>query len=224
MNDIIKTLAILIVFIAVGLSCSSISGNETKDDSETKEQKMAVIDYENLEKAYFAGGCFWCMQPPFDRLEGVVETWVGYSGGTEKDPTYNQVASGQTSHAEAIEVVYDPEKISYEKILETFWINVDPTQANGQFADKGRQYRAAIFYVGEPQKKKAEASIKELEESGKFNNPIVTIVEEFKTFYRGEDYHQKYYEKNPIHYNLYKKGSGREGYIKKTWKDGFPDD
>ena len=109
-------------------------------------------------------------------------------------------------------------------LLERFWININPTQENGQFADKGRQYRTAIFYVDESQKEKAQASKKELVESGKFSDPIVTIIEEFKTFYRGEDYHQKYYKKNPMHYNLYKKGSGRESYIKKTWKDGFPED
>lgn len=222
MNDIIKTLLILIIFVVIGLACSSFSGNETKDNTKIKKQNITEVDYSKVKKAYFAGGCFWCMQPPFDSLPGVIETWVGYSGGTEKDPTYNQVASGQTSHAEAIEVVYDPEKISYDELLERFWVNVDPTQANGQFADKGRQYRTAIFYIGESQKEKAEASKKDLGNSGKFKEPIVTIVEEFKTFYRAEDYHQKYYKKNPIHYNLYKKGSGREGFIKRTWKDYKP--
>ena len=177
-----------------------------------------MTEYINsYEKATFAGGCFWCMQPPFDRLKGVVETVVGYSGGVEVDPTYEKVASGQTSHAEVVQVVYDPNVIDYGKLLETFWINIDPTQKNGQFADKGRQYRTAIFFHNENQKDEALKSKKSLEDSGKFKKTIVTIIEPFKSFYRAEEYHQKYYEKNSIHYNLYKKGSGREGYIKRTW-------
>ena len=169
------------------------------------------------EKAVFAGGCFWCMQPPFDRLEGVIRTTVGYSGGDEVNPKYQEVAYGMTGHYEAIEVVYDPEKISYEKLLEVFWINIDPTQEDGQFADKGQHYMTAIIYCTEEQRKIAEKSKKELQNSGKFQKSIVTSIEKFKSFYKAEDYHQNYYEKNPIHYNMYKKGSGREGFIKRTW-------
>ena len=168
-------------------------------------------------EATFAGGCFWCMQPPFDSLTGVVETVVGYSGGKEENPTYEQVWQGRTGHAEAIRVVYDPEKIGYGTLLETFWINIDPTQEDGQFADRGRHYRTAIFYHDDSQKEEALLSKKKLEESGKFKKPIVTSVEKFVSFYRAEEYHQKYYEKNPIHYGSYKKGSGREGFIKRTW-------
>lgn len=211
----------LIVLIPVLLIFSVLFNNNnisSKEKSKTDKQETVMAEnYDDFMKATFAGGCFWCMQPPFDRLEGVVKTTVGYSGGVEKDPTYQQVASGQTSHTESIEVIYDPEKIGYEKLLETFWINIDPTQANGQFADKGAQYRTAIFYHNDEQKEKAFASKKELEDSGKFKEPIVTIIEPIKNFYEAEEYHQNYYEKNPIHYNMYKKGSGREGYIKRTW-------
>ena len=138
-------------------------------------------------EATFAGGCFWCMQPPFDSLTGVVETVVGYSGGKEKNPTYEQVWQGKTGHAEAIRVVYDPAKIDYETLLETFWINIDPTQEDGQFADRGRHYRTAIFYHDDSQKEKALLSKKRLGESGKFKKPIVTSVEKFVSFYRAEE-------------------------------------
>ena len=168
-------------------------------------------------EATFAGGCFWCMEPPFDSLSGVVETVVGYSGGKEENPTYEQVWQGRTGHAEAIRVVYDPAKIDYETLLETFWINIDPTQVEGQFADRGRHYRTAIFYHNDLQKEKALLSKKKLEESGKFKKPIVTSVEKFVSFYRAEEYHQDYYKKNPIHYGNYKIGSGRADFIKRTW-------
>lgn len=168
-------------------------------------------------EATFAGGCFWCMEPPFDSLSGVVETVVGYSGGKEKNPTYEQVWQGRTGHAEAIRVVYDPAKIDYETLLETFWINIDPTQVDGQFADRGRHYRTAIFYHDDSQKEKALLSKKKLEESGKFKKPIVTSVEKLVSFYRAEEYHQNYYQKNPIHYGNYKIGSGRAGFIERTW-------
>ncbi|NIP31159.1 MAG: peptide-methionine (S)-S-oxide reductase MsrA [Candidatus Dadabacteria bacterium] len=215
MFKIIKLLLLVILVFSVTWTVNNLSSKEYSKKEE-KELKMTDIN-NNYEKATFAGGCFWCMQPPFDRLEGVVKTTVGYSGGLEINPTYHEVASGRTSHAEAIEVIFDSEKISYEKLLETFWMNIDPTQANGQFADRGSQYRTAIFYHSEDQKEKALASKKKLEESGKFKDPIVTIIEPFKSFYVAEEYHQKYYQKNPVHYNGYKKGSGREGYIKKTW-------
>lgn len=169
------------------------------------------------EVATFAGGCFWCMQPPYERIEGVISTTVGYSGGKEKDPTYEQVASGMTGHAEALQVVYDPDIVSYGKLLEVFWMNIDPTQPNGQFADRGRQYRTAIFYHDGEQKRLAQESKEQMEKSGKFEGPIVTSVEPYMNFYKAEDYHQMYFEKNPVHYNAYKRGSGREGYLKMKW-------
>lgn len=169
------------------------------------------------EKATFAGGCFWCMQPPFDSLEGVVKTTVGYTGGTEKDPTYKEVSYGKTGHAESIEIIYDPKKITYEKLLEVFWMNIDPTDSGGQFVDRGRQYRPAIFYHGEAQKKAAEASKDRLAESGRFDKPIVVEIVEAAEFYPAEDYHQKFYQKSPARYKSYRSGSGRDQFIEEYW-------
>ena len=203
----------------MGLTIWLMSGNaksDTNTDNMNKE-KVMTIDREKYSVATVAGGCFWCMEPPFERLDGVVSVDSGYSGGTEVNPTYQQVASGMTSHTEAVEILFDPEKISYEKILDVFWMNIDPTQVDGQFADRGKQYRTAIFYHNEEQKQQAEASKKKLEESGKFSSPIATTIEPFNSFYKAEDYHQDYYKKNEIHYKMYRKGSGREGYLERTW-------
>jgi len=165
------------------------------------------------EEATFSGGCFWCMQPPFDALEGVISTTVGYSGGTEKNPTYHEVCYGMTGHLESVRIVFDPERISYEKLLDTFWLNVDPTDDGGQFVDRGGHYKTAIFYHDDEQKRIAEESIKKLEESGRYKAPIVTEVRPVMEFYPAEDYHQNYYQKNPIGYSTYKIGSGRERYM-----------
>jgi len=172
-----------------------------------------------LEQATFAGGCFWCMEPPFEKLPGVVSVTAGYTGGTKKNPTYEEVSSGRTGHAEAVEVVYDPSKVAYEQLLEVFWRNIDPTQAYGQFADRGTQYRTAIFYHAEEQKRLAEASKDQLEQSGKFDKPIVTEIAPASTFYPAEEYHQDYYKKHSIHYKLYRAGSGREGFLRTVWGD-----
>ena len=169
------------------------------------------------DTATFAGGCFWCMQPSFDETPGVVSTTVGYTGGTTPDPTYEQVCSGKTGHAEAIQVVFDPAKVTYDQLLEVFWRNVNPTTPNQQFADKGTQYRSAIFYHDEAQHQLAVASKERLAKSGKFEKPIVTEIMAASTFYPAEEYHQHYYKKNAIHYNLYKIGSGRADYLKRTW-------
>ncbi len=196
-----------------------MSGNnnaESKADTNEKE-KVMTIDRDKYSVATVAGGCFWCMEPPFERLDGVVSVVSGYSGGTEVNPTYEQVAGGRTSHTESVEILFDPKVISYDKILEVFWMNIDPTQVDGQFADRGKQYRTAIFYHNDEQKAQAEASKKKLEESGKFDKPIVTEIEAFTAFYPAEDYHQDYYKKNSMHYKMYRKGSGREGYIERTW-------
>ena len=171
----------------------------------------------HLEKATFAGGCFWCMQPPYDKLPGVISTTVGYTGGTKANPTYEEVCMGKTGHAEAVEIAYDPSKVSYSQLLDVFWKSIDPTTLNQQFADRGTQYRTAIFYHDEEQKKLAVASKEKLEKSGKFKKPIATEIIPASSFYPAEDYHQGYYKKCPIPYQLYKVGSGREGYLKKTW-------
>jgi len=169
------------------------------------------------ETATFAGGCFWCMEPPFEKLEGVLDVKAGYCGGTQPNPTYEQVSTGATGYAEAVQIIYDPSKISYDQLLDVFWMNIDPTQADGQFADQGPQYRTAVFYHSEEQKRLAEASKATLATSGKFTKPIVTAVDSATTFHPAEDYHQDYHQKNPLRYQLYKAGSGREGFLKKQW-------
>ncbi len=169
------------------------------------------------EKAAFAGGCFWCMQPSFDKLKGVISTTVGYAGGGGKNPSYEQVSSGKTGHAESIEIVYDPLKVRYEELLDVFWRNIDPVTPNRQFVDVGSQYRTAIFYYNEGQKKQALASKEKLEKSGRFSKPIVTEIVPASKFYPAEEYHQKYYLKNPVRYKFYRFGSGRDVYLKQVW-------
>jgi methionine-S-sulfoxide reductase len=184
------------------------------------EQGKISPDFsDRLEKATFAGGCFWCMEPPFDKLDGVISTTSGYTGGKENMPTYEQVSSGKTGHLEAIEIIYDPERVSYDKLLEIFWTNIDPTQTNGQFADIGKQYRTAIFFHDENQQKLAVASKENLDKSGKFEKPVVTEILPADEFYPAEDYHQDYYLKNPIRYKYYRFGSGRDQFLNKTWND-----
>lgn len=172
----------------------------------------------HTETATFAGGCFWCMQPPYDDLKGVISTTVGYTGGHVKNPTYEAVSTGATGHTEAVQIVFDPTLISYEKLLDTFWRNINPTQYNQQFADVGSQYRTGIFYHSEIQRIKALDSRKKLIDSRKFSEPIATEIVSFSEFYPAESYHQEFYKNNPLRYNLYKKGSGRERYINETWK------
>jgi len=175
------------------------------------------VNSENIQTAIFAGGCFWCMEPPYDDLPGIISTTVGYTGGQVENPTYEEVSTGETGHAEAVKIVFDSTKISYAELLKVFWRNIDPTNPFGQFADRGSQYRTAIFYLDEDQKKAAEQSKKELEESGKFKDPIVTQIVKASEFYEAEEYHQEFYKKNPLRYNSYKVGSGRAGYLEKTW-------
>jgi methionine-S-sulfoxide reductase len=167
--------------------------------------------------AIFAGGCFWCIQPAFDKAKGVVKTVVGYCGGTEPNPTYQLVSSEKTSYRESIEITYDPAKISYEQLLDIYWRQIDPTQADGQFTDIGPSYRAAIFYGNEQEKKIAEASKEKLARSGKFNKRIVTEILPALNFYPAEAYHQKYYQQNPEHFEAFEEGSGRVSFQKKTW-------
>ncbi len=169
--------------------------------------------------ATFAGGCFWCMEPPYDRLPGVDATISGYTGGRVVNPTYEQVSSGTTGHAESILVIYDPKKVSYEKLLDVFWHNIDPTVKDQQFCDHGNQYRTAIFYNNEEQRKAAEASKAALEKSKPFKEPIVTQIVMAGPFYPAEDYHQDFYMKNPVRYNLYRTGCGRDARLKQLWGD-----
>lgn len=170
-----------------------------------------------FKTAIFAGGCFWCLQPAFDLLKGVISTSVGYCNGQIINPTYEQVCSGASGHYEALEVKYDPNLISYELLVNTFWQTIDPTQADGQFGDRGSQYLTAIFYLEEQQRLTAQASKDALEHSGKFDKPIATKILKAEKFYPAEEYHQQYYLKNPEHYQSYSVGSGRKGYISRVW-------
>ncbi len=170
-----------------------------------------------FEKAIFAGGCFWCMEPPFDKLEGVISVTSGYTGGHKENPTYEEVSAGTTGHAEAVQIVFDPAKITYAKLLEVFWHNIDPTVQNQQFCDVGTQYRTAIFYITDEQKRLAEESKRALEKSGRFKGPIYTEIVPASRFYPAEEYHQKYYKKNPIRYHFYRYNCGRDQRLEELW-------
>ncbi|MBD2847726.1 peptide-methionine (S)-S-oxide reductase MsrA [Paenibacillus sp. IB182496] len=171
-------------------------------------------------KATFAGGCFWCMVKPFDQIPGVVSVVSGYTGGHTENPTYEEVCSETTGHAEAVQITYDEEQLPYQALLDMFWQQIDPTDPHGQFYDKGESYRTAIFYHNEEQRIAAEQSRRELEASGRFDKPIVTPIEPAVTFYPAEEYHQAYYKKNPIRYQMYRKGSGRDAFLGKHWRPG----
>jgi methionine-S-sulfoxide reductase len=167
--------------------------------------------------ATFAGGCFWCIQPAFDKAKGVIKTFVGYCGGTEPNPTYELVSTEKTGYRESIQITYDPAKISYDQLLDIYWRQIDPTQADGQFTDIGPSYRAAIFFNNDDEKKIAEASKEKLARSGKFKKPIVTEILPAMKFYPAEAYHQKYYGQNPEHFEAFEEGSGRVSFKKKAW-------
>ena len=169
----------------------------------------------NTEKAIFAGGCFWCMEPPFDKLDGVISTTSGYTDGQQKNPTYKQVSAGGSGHTEAIEIVFDPAKVSYEKLLEVFWLNIDPVNAKGQFCDFGTQYRTGIYYLNDEQQKLAVASLKSIK--SKLNKPVATELKAASKFYPAEDYHQNYYQVNPVRYNYYRWSCGRDQRLKQLW-------
>ena len=190
----------------------------TDDSSELSANGTMMQSDETIWAiATFAGGCFWCMEPPFDALDGVKSTVSGYTGGRLENPTYEQVSSGGTGHYEAIRIEFDPEKVSYQELLEVFWVNIDPTDGAGQFCDRGDQYRSAIFYHTEEQRQAAHASKKKLKESERLSKSVVTPIEPAATFYVAEDYHQDYYKKNPIRYKFYRTGCGRDRVLKKLW-------
>jgi len=202
-------ITMLLSFIA---ATSVVAGNDTmKKTTETATGKF--------EEATFAGGCFWCMEAPFDKLSGVVSVTSGYTGGNMKNPTYKQVSAGGTGHAEAVQIVYDPTRIGYTKLLDVFWHNTDPTVVDRQFCDVGSQYRTGIFYHSEEQRLLALKSKEALENSKPFKGPIVTEVTEAGEFYPAEEYHQHYYKKNPIRYRYYRNGCGRDQRLKELWGD-----
>ena len=202
---------ILCVFVLLGFQKS----NNVKEKMDTNMDTK----YEELSEATFAGGCFWCTESDFEKIDGVVEVISGYVGGQTQNPTYKEVSAGGTGHAEAIRVRYDPAKITYDELLDIFWRHVDPTDSGGQFVDRGSQYRPAIFYHDEAQKRLAEESKRKLESSGRFDRPVETEIVPVSKFYEAEDYHQDYYKKNPLRYKLYRLNSGRDQFLKKTWAE-----
>ena len=167
--------------------------------------------------ATFAGGCFWCVESDFEKVPGVIKVISGFTGGNVANPTYKQVSAGGTGHVEAVQITYDPTRVTYEQLLDVLWRHIDPTDAGGQFVDRGSQYRSAIFYHDEQQRQIAEKSRQALQQSGRFNKPIVTEILPFKAFYVAEDYHQDYYKKNPLRYKYYRWNSGRDQFLEKTW-------
>lgn len=181
--------------------------------------KEVIFLTEQYEVATFAGGCFWCMVKPFDEQPGIIKVVSGYTGGHKENPTYKEVCSKTTGHYEAVQITFDPEVFPYEKLLELYWPQIDPTDAGGQFADRGDSYRTAIFYHNEHQKTLAEESKQQLEASGRFSEPIATQILPAKPFYEAEEYHQGYYKKNKFRYAMYRRGSGRDRFIKENWKD-----
>ncbi len=203
------TTTILTMFIA---AMAAAAGADAMD-------KAAKTGTGKTEKATFAGGCFWCMEAPFDKLPGVISVMPGYTGGHVKNPTYEQVSSGGTGHAEAVQIVYDPSRIGYDRLLEVFWRNIDPTVRDRQFCDVGSQYRTGIFYHGEEQRRLALKSKGELERSRPFQGPIVTEVTEAGEFYPAEEYHRQYYKKNPVRYRYYRSACGRDNRLKELWGD-----
>ena len=195
----LKFLFLVLLFSCVNLEISNMSNN--------------------TEKAYFGGGCFWCMEPPFEVLDGVIEATSGYMGGETENPTYEEVSMGNTGHVEVVEIEFDPNIITYNELLEVFWRNIDPTALNYQFADVGSQYRTEIFTVGSEQMEQALSSKQKLEDSGKFDKPIVTAITEAPTFYIAEEYHQDFYKKQSARYKIYAEASGRKGFLEETWPE-----
>ena len=213
--------SIIILTIVVILAIFTV-GFQTADNRSTIKQENDKGSNEmnsNLKTATFAGGCFWCVEADFEKVEGVIEVISGYTGGQRANPTYQEVAAGTTEHAEAVQVIYDPQKVSYSQLLDVFWRHVDPTDPGGQFVDRGSQYRPGIFYHDEEQKRLAHESKAAMDKSGRFSRPIATEITMLTTFYRAEAYHQDYYKKNGIRYKLYRSGSGRDTFLKKTWGD-----
>ncbi|MFV0435849.1 MAG: peptide-methionine (R)-S-oxide reductase MsrB [Desulfopila sp.] len=197
---------ISVVFLCAGVLVAGLAG-------------LAEAGEPQRETAIFGGGCFWCMEPPFEQVEGVIEVTAGYSGGEEKNPSYEQVSSGLTSHLESVKVVFDPAMVSYRELVEVFWHQIDPTDDGGQFADRGDHYRTAIFVGSDEQRRVAEESKAALNRSGVFEKPVMTRILPAKPFYPAEEYHQDYYRKNVLHYAAYKVGSGRSGFLERTWQN-----
>ena len=205
---------IVIAIIVVG---AVLFGNHIVRSMESKQGQTMKEQPKRTETAVFAGGCFWCTESDFEKVDGVIDAVSGYTGGRVANPSYEQVSAGGTGHVEAVKVIYDSDKVTYAQLIDVFWRHVDPTDRGGQFVDRGSQYRSVIFYSGEEQRQLAEASKKELEQNGRFAKPIVTEILPLGPFYEAEGYHQDYYKKNPIRYNFYRAGSGRDKFLDKVW-------
>jgi len=209
-----KRMSVSIVLLAVVLfGCNEAGSTDGRMERQMKDKPQKT------ESAVFAGGCFWCTESDFEKVDGVIEVVSGYTGGRVADPTYEQVSAGGTGHVEAVKVVYDPTKITYEELLDVFWRHVDPTDAGGQFVDRGSQYRSVIFYGNDRERHLAEASKKKLAETGPFTKPVVTDILPLGPFYPAEEYHQDYYKENPIRYRWYRSGSGRDKFLKEVWPE-----
>ncbi len=206
----------MLLIAALMLAGFVLFGGPAGGMEDTMETRMK-LNHAHTRSAVFAGGCFWCTEADFEKVDGVIEAVSGYTGGGLENPTYKQVSGGGTGHVEAIEVTYDPEKVSYQQLLDIFWRHVDPTDPGGQFVDRGDQYRSVIFYATDEERQLAEASKKALDASDRFDRPVATDILPLGTFYRAEDYHQDYYKKNPLRYKWYRSGSGRDAFLEKTW-------
>jgi peptide methionine sulfoxide reductase msrA/msrB len=211
-----KTIFFVGLTILMGLVLLGFQYTKNQEQIENTG-KNDTYNEEKLERATFAGGCFWCTESDFEKIDGVAEAISGYTGGRTENPTYQQVSAGGTGHAEVVQVIYDPQKITYNELLDVFWRHIDPTDAGGQFVDRGSSYRSAIFYHDDEQKRLAETSKRALEASGRFDRPIVTEIVKLDKFYKAEDYHQDYYKKNAIRYKFYRFGSGRDQFLNRVW-------
>ncbi len=207
----------ILLVLLIALSGVVVVGLGSLHGKQAGMSAASSEDYKGLPTATFAGGCFWCTQSDFEKLDGVVKVIAGYTGGQQADPTYEEVSGGGTGHVEAVQVIYDPKRVSYKELLDYFWRHVDPTDSGGQFVDRGSQYKSAIFYHDEEQKHLAEESKRELDKSGRFDKPVVTEIVKFSKFYPAEEYHQDYYKKNPRRYEFYRFHSGRDQFLEKTW-------
>ncbi|MFC1664695.1 peptide-methionine (R)-S-oxide reductase MsrB [Pseudomonadota bacterium] len=210
-----KKLMVVVACLVGGLAVLQILAGENSSKATKQVEKMPVS--ENLRVATFAGGCFWCVESDFEKVPGVFKAISGFSGGAEPNPTYKEVSGGETGHTESVQVYYDPDIISYAGLLHYFWRMMDPTDADGQFSDRGKEYRPAIFYHDKEQKKTIDKALAELKKSGRYTDPITIEIVAFDKFYPAEDYHQNYYKRNPIRYKYYRRGSGRTGSLEETW-------
>ena len=213
-----KTLIVFSLLLLVACTTQVVPTQTVQEVNMVQENTPA----QEVAFATFAGGCFWCMEPPFENRTGVLDVYVGYTGGHDEDPTYQEVTAGGTGHFEAVEIKYDPSKVSYKELLEIFWKNIDPTDEGGQFADRGDHYMTAIFYHDEKQQAIAQKSKDDLAASGRYDKPLVTQILPYDQFFMAEEYHQDYYIKNALRYKLYAKGSGRQAYIEETWGGDLP--